>query len=536
MKMNPKEILKFCMENGLLLDEGILKLFSETGDLESAKLIIKKIKNHTNQKIITRDLFEKHKDVVFLELPEEKQKELKKLRVKLGLSIEISKEVSTEIKKQPIKEQPEISGVKVLSKAPHQGKKYETKDFTKHFRNRFLKMKEILQDRHELKNLVSIDKISGARSGTSIIGMISSKRVTKNKNILFEVEDLTGKIRVLVNQNKKEIYEKAEDVSLDSVIGFSGSGNREILFANEVVFPDARLLQRKRAPFEEYALFLADIQVGSRFFMEKNFLKFIDYLNGKIPNTSEVENIKYLFFVGDVVDGVGIFPGQEKELEIKDLEGQYARLAELLGKIKRDITIIISPGNHDGVRLMEPQPTLDEKYAWPLYNLKNVILTGNPAYVNVGAKKNFSGFNVLMYHGFSYPYYNDNVPRFMMGKKALNTPTKIMSYLLKHRHLAPAHTSTQYTPLEEDGLLIKQVPDIFVSGHTHKLEIFNYNNILLISTATWEEQNKYQQRMGNEPDFCKVPMLNLKTGQIKILDFEGIKDKKEEEVQVVIEK
>ncbi len=534
--MNPKEILKFCIENGLLLDEGILKLFSETGDLESAKLIITKIKDHTNQKIITRKLFEKHKESVFLELPEEKQKELKQLKVKLGLSIEISKEVATEIKRPVATQIQETSGVKVLSKILDKGKKYKTHDFIRYFRNRFLKLKEVLQDRHELKNLVSIDKISGARSGTSIIGMVLSKRITKNKNILFEVEDLTGKIRVLVNQNKKEIYEKAEDVSLDSVIGFNGSGNREILFANDVVFPDERLLQRKRAPIEEHALFIADIQVGSKLFMEKNFLKFIDYLNGKIPNTPEVENIKYLFIVGDIVEGVGIFPRQEKELELRDLEDQYARIAELLGKIRRDITIIISPGNHDGVRLMEPQPTLDEKYAWPLHNLKNVVLTGNPAYVNIGAKKNFSGFNILMYHGFSYPYYADNVPKFMTGKKALNTPTKIMSYLLKHRHLAPSHTSTQYVPSEEDGLLIKQVPDIFVSGHTHKLEISNYNNILLISTATWEEPNKFQERMGNEPDFCKIPLLNLKTGQIKILDFEGLpeEEKIQEELKVEI--
>lgn len=520
--MNPKEILKFCIKNGLLLDENVLKLFSETGDLESAKLIIKKIKNHTNQKIITKEVFEKHKDSVFLDIPEEKQKKLRKLKVKLGLSIEISKEVTTEIKKP-------IEDVRVLSKIPAQGKKYEPQDFIRHFRNRLLKLKDILQDRRELKNLISIDKISGTRFGISIIGIVLDKRVTKNKNILFEIEDLTGKVRVLVNQNKKEVYEKAEDVSLDSVIGFNGSGNREILFANEIVFPDTRLLQRKRSPVEEYALFIADIQVGSRLFMEKNFLKFIDYLNGKVPNTPEAEKIKYLFIVGDIVEGVGVFPRQEKELELKDLEDQYAKIAELLGKIRRDITIIISPGNHDGVRLMEPQPTFDEKYAWPLYNLKNVILVSNPAYVNFGAKKDFFGFNILMYHGFSYPYYANNVPRFMSVGNALNTPTKIISYLLKHRHLAPAHTSIQYAPSDDDPLMIKKVPDIFVSGHTHKLEISYYNNILIISTATWEEQNKYQQRMSNEPDFCKVPMFNLKTGQIQILDFEELPEEEKQE-------
>ena len=545
--MNAKEILKFCLQNGLLLDEKVLRLFSETADLESAKLVIQKIKNQTKQIIITKEVFDRHKDGVFLDISEEKKRKLQKLRVKLGLSIEISKEISTEIKK-PVEEQgtkeaveepgtkeisklaqKKISNVKIISKTFIQGKKYEMKDFLKHFRNRFLKIKEMLQDRHELKNLISIDKISGSRSGISIIGMVLDKRVTKNRNILFEVEDLTGKVRVLVNQNKKELYEKAEDIPLDSVVGFTCSGNREILFANEIVFPDARILQRKRSSEEEYALFISDIQMGSKFFMEKNFEKFIDYLNGKIPNTPEVEKIKYLFIVGDIVEGIGVFPRQENELVLRDLEEQFARIAGLLGKIRRNITIIISPGNHDGVRLMEPQPIFDEKYAWPLFNLKNVVLTGNPAYVNFGAKKDFSGFNILMYHGFSYPYYADKVPRFMDAGNTMNTPTKIMSYLLKHRHLAPAHASTQYAPLEEDGLMIKTVPDIFISGHTHKLEIKYSNNVLLISTATWESQNKFQERMGNEPDFCKVPMFNLKTGEIKILDFEGLSEEKEQE-------
>jgi hypothetical protein len=30
----------------------------------------------------------------------------------------------------------------------------------------------------------------------------------------------------------------------------------------------------------------------------------------------------------------------------------------------------------------------------------------------------------------------------------------------------------------------------------------------------------YEIKMGAQPDFCKVPMLNLKTRAVKILDFE----------------
>ena len=519
--MDPQEILRYCLEKGLLVDEKVLNALSESVDFESAKLIIEKVKEHTQKKVLTKEIFENNKEMVsefLLNLPKENQVKLEKLKVKLGIRIEVSKEVEIE-KISTSFENDDSSSVKVLSNANIPGKKYSVKDFVTHYRNRFISMRNLLQDRSELKNLVSINKISGGGQRVSIIGIISEKKITKNKNILLEVEDLTGRIRVLINQNKKELYKLAEEISLDTVVGFVGSGNKEIIFVNDLIFPDARLPNRKRSPVEEYALFIGDLQVGSKIFLERQFLKFIDYINGKLPNTPEVEKIKYLFIVGDVVEGVGVFPNQDKELIIKDLESQFTRLAELLAKINRNITIIISPGNHDGVRLMEPQPIFDEKYAWPLFNLKNVILVGNPAMINFGAKKNFEGMNILMYHGFSYPYYSNNVPKFMEEGNALNTPHKIMQYLLKNRHLAPSHKSTQYVPLEKDGLMIREVPDIFVSGHTHKGAVSYYNNILVISSTCWEDLTPFQEKMGNKPDFCKVPIFNLKTRQVKILDF-----------------
>jgi DNA polymerase II small subunit len=381
-------------------------------------------------------------------------------------------------------------------------------------------MGKVLQANSSLKNLVSINKISGNRQTISIIGLVSDKTTTKNKNILLEVEDLTGKIRVLINQNNTKVYEKTKEISLDSVLGFSGVGNREIFFANDIVFPDSSLAERKNSPIDENVLFLGDLHFGSKLFLENNFLKFIDYLNGKFPNTPEAEKIKNLFLVGDVVAGVGNYPNQERDLKIGDIEEQFIGLSELLGKIRKDINIILSPGNHDGVRLMEPQPILNERYAWSIYDLKNVILTGNPSYVNIGATEGFSGFDVLTYHGVSYHYYANTVPKLIMEKALKTSPDKIMAYLLKNRHLAPSHASVQYFPSEEDGLMIRKIPDIFVSAHTHKSAISYYNNILTISTSAWESKTPYQEKMGNEPDFCKVPIFNLKTRAIKILDFE----------------
>ena len=522
--MDSKEILKFCLEQGLLVDKDVLGLFSDSNDLASVKLIIERIKNQTQQKIITKELFSKNREKVtqvFSSLPEEQQKSLESLKIKLGLSIEISKEVVSSAplqeKKLPIGSYG--SGVKIISVSPTQNPKTTVENFVKHFRNRYNDLKNMLQERPELRNLVSINKIYGDRQGVSIIGMVFDKRVTKNKNIILDVEDLTGRIKVLINYNKKELYEKAEEISLDTVIGFTGSGNNEILFANSLVFPDTLLAERKTSPVEEYAAFISDMQFGSKKFFIKNFERFIDYLNGKVPNTPEALKIKYLFIGGDLIAGVGNYPGQEKDLEIVDLEEQNMRIAEHLKKIRKDIQIIIGPGNHEGVRLMEPQPIFDEKYAWPLYEMENVILTENPSIVNIGAKENFSGFNILYYHGFSYRFYANTVPR-LLKSRAMNTPEEIIKYLLKNRHLAPTHNSVQSFPHEKDTHLIRSSPDIVFSGHIHKSAVSYYNNILIVCGSSWEAKTPYQEKFGNVQDFCKVPLFNLKTRAIKILDFE----------------
>lgn len=520
--MDSREILKYCLEKGLLLDEEVLKLFDSPNiDSDSVKIILEKIKNHTNQRILTKEFLFKNREylsTVFLELPEEKQKTVEKLKIHLGLNIQISKEFSIDLEKG-IDSFTEDPSVKILSSFPKIDKKIEVKDFFSYFRTRLFEMKKVLQEHVELKNLVSINKLSGSKQNFSIIGMVSEKRVTKTKSILFDVEDLTGKIRVLVTPSNQELYKIAEDVSLDSVLGFKGFGNNEILFASDIVFPECFISERKVSPVEECALFIGDLHFGSKRFLEKSFLKFIDYLNGKLPNTPEVSKIKYLFIVGDVVTGVGNYPNQEKDLLLSDLEEQFSGIAKLLAMVRKDIKIIICPGNHDGVRLMEPQPLFDEKYAWPLYELKNVFLTPNPSIVNIGSKKNFAGFNVLIYHGFSFPHYAGNVPS-LIRSRAMNKPELILDYLLKNRHLAPTHGSVQILPSETDFHFIKDPPDIFVSGHIHKSGLIYHNNILGISVSSWEGLTPYQEKFGNTPDHCKVPLFNLKTRLVKMLDFE----------------
>src|SRR3989338_4694620 len=539
--MKSEEISNFCIGKGILIDKGLLTIFNDANDFESVKLIIERIKEQTGQRFITKTFFENEKVAKkFLSSFPQENQTIKKLKIQLGLSIEISNENTREnieiyeLDKEKMKIDDKVKVYPFFS--PH-NKKIEVDDFTNYFKNRVIEMKKFLQDKNELENLVSISKLSGMRQAASIIGLVYGKNITKNGNIILEVEDITGRLKVLINKNKEDTYSKAEDISLYSVIGFKGFSNKEIFFANDVIFPDASLPIRKKSPIDESVVFISDVHVGSRLFLEKNLLKFIDYLNLETPEFEEAKKIKYLFIVGDLVAGVGVYPNQEKELAIVDLKRQYEKAAELLGKIRKDIKIIIIPGNHDCVRLMEPQPILDEKYAKPLYEMENVIHASNPSLINIGERGDFPGFNILTYHGFSYPYYVNTIPSLMTRGSPLN-PEKIMAYLLKNRHLGPTHnTFVQTLPFTDNDLIIKVVPDIFVSGHTHKGGVLYYKNILLLSTTCWEELMPYQEKMGFESDYCKVPMFNLNTGQVKILDFYDEEDslKKKENKKDVLE-
>lgn len=521
-----KEILNFCLNKGFLIDDEVVSIFSETSDLESVKVIIEKIKEKTHQRIITKNTLEQNKDDLnnfISNLPEKSQKSLEKIKIKLGLSIEISKEITKNIQNSQINKK-DFTGslnlnknsiVKISSIPQLIDKKLEVKDFVTYFRNRFNEFRGFFIEHAEIKNLISLNKIGNSRNNFFVLGLVTSKNVTKNKNLIFEIEDLTGKTKVLVNSNKPELLEKAEEITLDSIIAFHVSGNKEILFANDLFFPDCVLPERKKGNVDECAVFIADLHIGGVNFMKENFERFINYLN----NDDEAKKIKYLIINGDLVAGVGNYPNQEYELEIKDLEEQFVFASKLLGKIRKDIKIIIAPGNHDGVRIMEPQPMFDEKFAWALYEMENVIITTNPSEVNIGSNDDFSGFDVLLYHGFSFFYYSDNVPS-LIKQKAAHHPELIIKYLLKNRHLAPTHASTQYFPDEKDPLVIRNIPDIFVTGHLHKSAIGYYNNILYISCSTWESMTDYMEKVGSQPDFCKVPMFNLKTRAVKILDFE----------------
>ncbi|MEK6849536.1 MAG: metallophosphoesterase [Nanoarchaeota archaeon] len=405
--------------------------------------------------------------------------------------------------------------------------KRSLQDFVGYFNTRYNKISKLLRMRQELQNATSISRVlaSKERQPASVIGMVVEKEVTKNDNLIITVEDPTGIIKIIITKTNPDVFAMAQDIVHDEVLGVTGtSSGTGAIFAKNIHIPDIPHMEVKKSPDEVYAVFLSCVHVGSKLFLKDAFERFIKWIRGEQGTPEQramAAKVGYLFLIGDTVDGIGIYPAQEAELELKDIYAQYAEAARLISQVPKHIPIIVSPGNHDALRLSEPQPKLFKDYAKPLWEMPNVLMTGNPCIVNIHAKNGFPGFNILTYHGYSFDDYSEIVPSIKnSGHNCSERTPLIMRFLLQRRHLAPAHTSTLYVPDPRgDPLVIDQIPDVFVAGHIHKAGCEVYRGVNIICCSTFQARTDFQERVGHMPDPGKVPIMNLQTRKVTMIEF-----------------
>ena len=416
--------------------------------------------------------------------------------------------------------------VSVVSNHENISRKYTTQDFVGYFNSRFKAIEKILQNRQELQNLTSIARIlqKKDKEKVSFIGIIYNKQKTKKENFMLTLEDSTGTIKTIVSKTSRA-YEAVKDLVPDEVIGIVGSSGEEVVFASEIIIPDIPLTQElKKAPEEIYAAVVSDIHIGSTYFLEEEFQKFIKWINGEVGTEEQKiisQKTKYIFIVGDMVDGAGIYPKQDSELNIKDINDQYKEFNKYVKQIPSDKKIIICAGNHDACRLSEPQPSLANTHLSEIANFPNVTITTNPSYINIHQSQDFPGFLFLLYHGYSYDFYGDTVESIRTSGRNISDRTElIMKYLLQKRHLAPTHSSTLYIPnSKKDPLVIDIVPDFFLSGHIHKSCIGSHRGTIIISGSCFQAKTSFQEKVGHEPEPCKIPIINLQTRKVTVMNF-----------------
>jgi len=356
----------------------------------------------------------------------------------------------------------------------------------------------------------------------SVIGLVNEIKITKNGNYFISLEDLTNNINVIIrkdseNQENVKIAERTINDQMVYVEGTYSPGDKSksgIIYCNYISKIDIpRDYEPHKSPIPISIALISDTHIGSKEFEEKLWVRFINFLNGKIGNKNQRElagKIKYIIINGDLVDGIGVYPSQKSDLLITDIYSQFKKATEMLSGIPDYIKIFYSSGNHEPVRNALPRPAVPKKYSAELIDL-GVSCIGNPAIVQT------HDVNTLIFHGDSILDLNMLIPGLNN-----NEPVDTMIELLKCRHLAPIYgKKTQIAPTIKDWLVIDKIPDIFHTGHIHINGMDYYNNVALVNSGCFQTQTEFMNSLGIHPTPGILSIIDLDTLKGTQLDLKN---------------
>jgi DNA polymerase II small subunit len=377
------------------------------------------------------------------------------------------------------------------------------------FRDRYERLFSIVRERLDTKNSATVASTKSLGQGKKVkVAGLLSDRSSRRGSVELRLDDPTGSMKVVCQEGPAE--KAALEAPLDSMVVVEVSkGKSGQAYTDSVVLPDLPGRRFVSSSHRAYAVLLSDVHIGSRMFLSDDFSRFLQWLNGGFGDKDIVSRVKYLVIAGDLVDGVGVYPGQEFQLAERDPKKQYEMAADLLKRVPGHIQIVLSPGNHDAVRQALPQPAVAVDMAESLYAMDNVRWVGDPAYIKV------HGVSFLVYHGKSLDDVIATTPNL-----AYDRPTDAMKLLLRARHLAPTYGKrTALSPELRDYMVVDKVPDVFHVGHVHTYGEMTYRGTVLVNSGTWQAQTNFQSNMGMEPTPSIVPVLDLSTLKIVRRNF-----------------
>ncbi len=381
--------------------------------------------------------------------------------------------------------------------------------FNRLFRDRYNRLSSIVRGRIDAKGLASVSSAKSVALGKKVrVAGLVSNRTNRRNGVELTIDDPSGTLRVVCQDDA--VVGPAMQAPLDGMVILEVSRSKSgQLYAASLTLPDVPGRKPIASSHRVYAIMLSDLHIGSRMFLADDFRRFLRWLNGELGDSDIVNRVKYLVVAGDLVDGVGVYPGQEFQLAERDPKKQYELAADFMKQVPSHIQIVISPGNHDAVRQALPQPAVSFDIAESLYGMDNVRWVGDPSYIKL------HGVVMLVYHGKSLDDIIATTPDLSYHK-----PTDAMKLLLRARHLAPTYGKrTALSPELRDFLVIDPVPDVFHSGHVHTYGELNYRGTVIVNSGTWQAQTNFQSNMGLEPTPSIVPVLDLSTLKVMRRNF-----------------
>ena len=548
--MNKEELIKLLWENNIFIEKKAYDLLDNLKEEDLDIIFREAIKNNVNKIdedfiniILRKNVNNNNKSVEksekninkkrniinikdFFNINEKKQS-IEKESNNVILIESTKKHIGEEIELS-VKEMKETKEINILKKFEIQKNKPDIISWISYYKQRLNKIKKILRDHSEMRELYPLNKIPENRE-VAIAGLVYDKKITE-KGIIFVIEDENNIIKAFVSKDNENIdFKIVKDIPLDSVIGLVGTYKNNMFFANNVILPNVPIKKPKTFGEDDvYILFTGDWQVGNKHTFYNLFDRFLQFVNGKIESEKINEiarKIGYMMIVGDVVDGVGIYPEQKEELLLKTYDDQYKSFEDYILKIPESIKTIIIPGNHDIPRLAEPQPELPRSLLRESYSMKNIYYLSNPSYVKI-----HNSIIGLLYHGYVLDWLISNIS-FLRERGGYENPGESIKFMLMFRLIFPSHGSNPYVPyINDDPSVIDIVPDLFHTGHIHRAFYNEYRGIDLINSSTFQDITPYQKELGHKPEPGILFLRNIKNGEvlsINLFNFEirKIRDK-----------
>jgi len=539
--MNKEDFLKLLWENNIFIEKKASDILNSLKEDEFDIIFKEAIKN--NIKVVDEDFinkiigkkdnkenFGKNENNVskkrnninikdFFNIKENKQN-IEKESNNVILIESTKKHVGEEIELS-VKEMKETKEINILKRFEIQKNKPDIISWISYYKQRLNKIRKILREHSEMREMYPLNKIPENKE-VAIVGLIYDKKITE-KGMILVIEDGNNIIKAFINKDNENIdFKVVKDIPLDSVIGLVGTYKNRMFFVNNVILPNVPIRRPKTFGEDDvYILFTGDWQIGNKYTFYDLFDRFLKFVNGKTENEKINEiarKIGYIIIIGDVADGVGVYPEQKDELILKTYEEQYKSFEDYILKIPESIKTIIIPGNHDIPRLAEPQPELPRSLLRESYSMKNIYYLSNPSYVKI-----HDSIIGLLYHGYVLDWLVSNIS-FLRERGGYENPGELMKFMLMLRLIFPSHGSNPYVPyINEDSSVIEIVPDFFHTGHIHRASYDEYRGIDLINSSTFQDVTPFQRELGHKPEPGILFLRNIKNGEalgVNLFNFE----------------
>ena len=433
--------------------------------------------------------------------------------------VDVTDSFIPKLNKIPVKAQ-----IKIKQDIPERlSKKPDSNVYQTMFQDRYKKLRAIIEERIDKKKILSrdipADKRNQLKEGI-IIGMVEDTGVLSTNRFVIQLEDSEYPFHtrcVMVEDSPS--FPNYRSILRDAVVGISGvlpknykEGPLTAFWGKDIIRPGFETHSFNSSNSKQRVLIVSDIHYGSKTFSKGTFTRFIRLLtleNIRPALQDMMENVSTIIIAGDLVEGVGKYPTQKKDLSILSIEEQYHQLAQEFEKLPPHYDIIVIPGEHDATQIGLPQPAINKKFSSPLLKLPQIRSHGNPLRITI------EDVNFLLMHG-------QGLDNLFQNHLKLN-PREVqegIQNLLEYRHLGMEYgTFYPLVPYPEDYLVIEQVPEIVVSGHFHRASYNEYKGVKVITTGSFQ---KNQASSKLDTSLGIFYLVDLENGNVSQIDLNTI--------------